>query len=84
MLLFIHLKKVMAIFVEFFCTPKSSIENRPLCVSKHRGSTSKTFIVVDFIDDEVGQWATDEVIGEEGYVVDEGPCFCTWNNNKYA
>ena len=53
-------------------------------MSKHRGSTSKTFIVVDFIDDEVGQWATDEVIGEEGYVVDEGPCFWTWNNNKYA
>ena len=53
-------------------------------MNKHSGSTSKTFIVEDFFEDEFGQWATDEVTGERGYVDDEGSCFWTWDNDNYA
>ena len=36
------------------------------------------------MEDEFGQWATDEMTGEQGYVEDEGWCFWTCDNNKYA
>ena len=52
---------VRKVFVELFCTPKSSMENPSLRVNGHSGSTSRTFIVEDFFEDEFGQWATDEV-----------------------
>ena len=51
------------------------MENLPLQVYKYGGSMSKTFIVEDFIEDEFGEWATDEVLGEQGYVDDERSCF---------
>ena len=73
-----------AVFVELFCTPKSSKENPSLRVNKHSGSTSRAFIVEDLIGDEFGQRATDEETGEQGYVDDEESCFWTWDNKKYA
>ena len=59
------------------------MENPSLRLSRH-GSTSRTFIVEDFTEDELGQWATDEVTGEQGYVDDEGSYFRTWDNDEYA
>ena len=47
--------------MELFCTPKSSVDDLSLRVNKYGGSTRRTFIVEDFIEDEFGQWATDEV-----------------------
>ena len=35
-------------------------------------------------EDEFGQWATDEVTGEQGVVDDEGSCFWTWDDDEYA
>ena len=75
---------VRTVFVELFCTPKSSMENHSLRVNKYGSHTSRNFIVKDFIEDEFGQWATDEVTGEQGYVVDDGSCFWTWDNDVYA
>ena len=68
-------KAVRAVFVDLFCTPKSSMENPSFRVNKHTGSTSRTFIAEDFVEDEFGLWATDEATGEQGYVDDEGSCF---------
>ena len=76
-------EKERAVFVELFCTPKSSMENPSLRVNKHGGCTSRTFIAEDLIEDEFGQWATDEATGEQGYVEDEGLFFWSWGN-KYA
>ena len=75
---------VRRVFVELFCTPKSSMENPSLRVNKCGSHTSRTFIVEDVIEDEFGKWATDEVTGEQGDVDDEGSCFWTWDNNEYA
>ena len=62
-------------FLELFCTPKSSMENPSLCVSGHVSSMNRTFIVEDYAEDNFGQWAKDEVTGEQGYVDDERSCF---------
>ena len=43
------------------------MENPSLFMSGHGGSTNRTFIVEDYPEDEYGQWATDEVTGEQGY-----------------
>ena len=46
-----------------------------LRVRGHGGSTNRTFIVENYAEDEYGQWATDEVFGEQGYIDDERSCF---------
>ena len=43
------------------------MEKPSLRVNKHNGSTSRTFIAEDLIEDEFGQWATDKATGEQGY-----------------
>ena len=62
---------VRTVFVELFCTPKSSMENPSLRVSGHVSNMNRTFIVEDYAEDEFGQCAKDDVTGEQGYVDDE-------------
>ena len=71
---------VRTVFVELFCTPKSSIENPSLRVSGHVSSMNRTFIVEDYAEDDFGTWATDEVTGEQGCIDDERSCFWTWDD----
>ena len=60
------LDAVQTVFVEWFCTPRSLMENSCLRVSGYGSSASKTFIVEDYPEDEFGLWAIDEATGE-GY-----------------
>ena len=64
------LETVKSVFMNLFCTPKNSLENPLFRASGHGGSTSRTFIVEDYSEDEYGQWATDEVTDEQGYIDD--------------
>ena len=73
------LEAVKTVFMDLFCTPKSSKG-----VNGHCGSTSRTFIVEDYSEDEYGQWAMDEVTGEQGYIDDERSCFWRWDDNEYT
>ena len=41
----------------------------------------RTFIVEACAEDDFGQWATDEVTSEQGYIDDERSCF--WDGNEY-
>ena len=68
--------------MELFCTPKSSMDNLSLRVNRHGGSTSDTFIVENYVQDEFGQWATDEVRAEQGHIDDERYCFWTWDDKE--
>ena len=77
------LEAVKTVFMELFGTPKSSMENPSLRVNGHGGSTSKTIIVGIYAEDEFGQWAIDEVTGEQGYVDGERSCFWTWDDNEF-
>ena len=49
------------VFVDLFCTLNSSMDNPSLQVNRYGCSTSRSFIVEDFLEDEFGQRATDEV-----------------------
>ena len=60
------------------------MENPSLRVSGHVSSMNRTFIVEDHAEDEFGQWAKDEVTGEQGYVDDERLCFWTWDDTECA
>ena len=60
------------------------MEHPSLRVSGHVNSVSRTFIVEDYAEDDFGQWAKDEVTGEQGYVDDERSCFWTWDDTECA
>ena len=67
-------------FMDLFCTPKSSMDNPSIRESGHGGSTSIAVIVEDYVEDEQGQWVTDEVT----YIDDERSCCWTWDDNEYV
>ena len=73
---------VRTTFLELFCTPKSSLENPSLRVRGRVSNTNRTFIVEEYAEDDFGQWAKDEVSGEQGYVDDERSCFWTWDDTE--
>ena len=77
-------ESVRTVFVELFGTPKSFMENPSFRVSGHVSSMNRTFIVEDCAEDDLGQWAKDEVTGEQGYVDDERSCFWTWEDTECA
>ena len=58
------------------------MENPSLRVSGHVSSMNRTFSVEDYAEDDFGQWAKDEVTGEQGYVDDERSCFWTWEDTE--
>ena len=78
------LEAVKTVFVELFCSPKSSMENPSLRVSGHGSSTSRTFIVENYTEDECGLWAIDEATGEQAFIDDKRSCFWTWDDNEYV
>ena len=71
------LEAVKTVFMDLFCTPKSSKG-----VNGHCGSTSRTCIVEDYSEDEYAQWTIDEVTGEQGYIDDERSCCWRWDDNE--
>ena len=77
------LESVRTVFVDLFCTSKSSMENPSLRVSGHVSSMNRTFIVEDDAEDDFVQWAKNGVTGEQGYIDDERSCFWTWDDNEY-
>ena len=50
------LDMVQKVFTDLFCMSKSSIRKPSMRASAHGGSTSRTFIVEDYSEDENGQW----------------------------
>ena len=60
------------------------MENPSLRVSGHVSSMNRIFIVEDYAEDDLGQWAKDEVTGEQSYVDDGRSCFWTWDDTECA
>ena len=58
------------------------MENPSLRVTGHVSTMNRTFIAEDYAEDDFGQWAKDEVTGEQGYVDDERSCFWTWDDTE--
>ena len=76
------IETVRTVFVELFCTQKSSMGNPSIRASGNVDSMNRSFIVEDYAEDEFGQWAKDEVTGEQSYVDDERSCFWTWDDTE--
>ena len=55
---------------------------RSLRVSGHVSSVNRTSTAEDHAEDDFGQWAKDDVTGEQGYVDDERSCFWTWDDTE--
>ena len=77
------LHTVQTVFVELFCTPKSSMENPSLRVSGRGSNASRTFIAETYQEDEYRLWAIDESTREQGYIDDDRSCSWTWDDNEY-
>ena len=78
------LDTVQTVFVELFCTPKSSMVNPSLRVIGHGSSASRTFTADNCPEDEYGLWAIDEATGEQDCNDEERSCFWTWDDNEHA
>ena len=71
-------ESVRTVFVELFCTPKSSMQNPSLRVSGHVSSMNRTFIVEDHAEDDLDNGP------KMGYNDDERSCFWTWDDTVCA
>ena len=80
----ISTEAVRTVFVQWFCTPKSSMENPSVRVSGHGRSMNRTFSWKIVLKDDFGQWDTDEVTREQGHIDDERQCFWTWDDTECA
>ena len=77
-------RSVRTVLVELFCKLKSSMENPSLRVSGFVSSMNRTFIVEDNAEDDFGEWAKDDVTGEQGNNDDERSCFWTRDDTEGA
>ena len=69
--------------MELFCTPKSS-NGESVTSIKWTQRQYEQNIHRRYAEDEYGQWVTDEVTGEQGYMDDERSCFLTWDDIEYV
>ena len=62
-----RLNELREVYLEIFCTTKTSVDN-PLAPSGHGGS--KTFLLIDegYLDSHEGYWFEDEEDGTEGFL----------------
>ena len=62
-----RLNELREVYLEIFCTTKTSVDNPLLAPSGHGGR--KTFLVIDegYLDNQEGYWVEDEEDGTEGF-----------------
>ena len=63
-----RLNELREVYLEIFCTTKTSVDNPLLAPSVHGGR--KTFLVIDegYLDNQEGYWVEDEEDGAEGFL----------------
>ena len=72
------------VYLEVFCTTRTSVDNPLLAPSPQGGR--KTFLVLDegFIDDSQGIWVEDEDEGVEGFLELDEDCLWVYDNESAA
>ena len=75
---------VKTVFMDFFRTPKSSMEHPSLRVSGHGGSTSRTFIVEKKWETNVDNGPQTKQPVSKVPLMMKGRVFWTWDDNAYA
>ena len=79
-----RLPELRDIFLEIFCTTKTTVDNPLLAPSKAHGR--KSFLIIDegTLDDAPGFWVEDEEDGAEGFLDMYEDCFWVYDDNSYS
>ena len=79
-----RLVELRAVYLEIFCTTKTSVDNPLLAPSGHGGR--KTFLVLDegYLDNSEGYWVEDEDDGTEGFLEADEDAFWVYDDVNYS
>ena len=78
------LGELREVYLEIFCTTKTSVDNPLLAPSGHGGR--KTFLVLDegYLDNSEGYWVEDEDDGTEGFLEADEDAFWVYDDASYS
>ena len=76
-----RLNELREVYLEIFCTTKTSVDNPLLAPSGHGGR--KTFLAIDegYLDNHEGYWVEDEEDGAEGFLETDEDTFWVYDEN---
>ena len=79
-----RLNELREVYLEIFCTTKTSVDNPLLAPSGHGGR--KTFLVIDegYLDNHEGYWVEDEEDGAEGFLEADEDAFWVYDEENYT
>ena len=79
-----RLNELREVYLEIFCTTKTSVDNPLLAPSGHGGR--KTFLVIDegYLDNHEGYWVEDEEDGAEGFLEADQDAFWVYDEENYT
>ena len=79
-----RIQELREVYLEVFCTMRTSVENLLLAPSGHAGR--KTFLVIDegYLDNSEGFWVEDEEDGAEGFLELDEDTFWVYDDDQAA
>ena len=79
-----RLNELRGVYLETFCTTKTSVDHPLLAPSGHGGR--KTFLVIDegYLDNQEGYWVEDEEDGTEGFLEADEDSFWVYDEDSYS
>ena len=79
-----RLRELREVYLEIFCTTKTSVDNPLRAPSGHGGR--KTFLVIDegYLDSHEGYWVEDEEDGTEGFLEADEDTFWVYDDENYT
>ena len=79
-----RLNELREVYLEIFCTTKTSVDNPLLAPSGHGGR--KTFLVIEegYLDNQEGYWVEDEEDGAEGFLAADEDSFWVYDDDNYT
>ena len=79
-----RMNELREVYLEIFCTTKTSVDNPLLAPSGHGGR--KTFLVIEesYLDNQKGYWVEDEEDGAEGFLEADEDTFWVYDEDNYT
>ena len=79
-----RMNELLEVYLEIFCTTKTSVDNPLLAPSGHGGR--KTFLVIEegYLDNQEGYWVEDEEDGAEGFLEADEDTFWVYDEDNYT
>ena len=79
-----RMNELREVYLEIFCTTKTSVDNPLLAPSGHGGR--KTFLVIEegYLDNQEGYWVEDEEDGAEGFLEADEDTFWVYDEDNYT